>query len=162
MSCRYASPQNGKVERIIHIINNMLYSLFFQASIPACYWIEGLHTVTYLLNRLPTKAIGMTNTYFTLHGGAPSYEHLCVFTYACYPNLSIKVAHKLAPSPPDVFFSDTLLTINDTTLLTTKIISVLISPPTTSSSLNTLFLMMQISPSMPRPSNKRFRHIFAG
>jgi len=97
MSCPYTSSQNGKVERIIHTINNMLRFLLFQASIPARYWVEGLHTATYLLNRLPTKAISTTSPYFTLHGVAPSYEHLRVFGCACYPNLSAKAAHNLAP-----------------------------------------------------------------
>jgi hypothetical protein len=75
----------------------MSCSLLFQASIPARFWVEGLHTATYLLNCLPTKAISMTSPYFTLHGVAPSYEHLRVFSYACYPNLSAKAGHKLAP-----------------------------------------------------------------
>jgi hypothetical protein len=74
----------------------MLRSLLFQASIPARYWVEGLHTATYLLNRLPTKPISTTSPYFTLHGVAPSYEHLRVFGCACYPNLSAEAAHKLA------------------------------------------------------------------
>jgi hypothetical protein len=39
----------------------------------------------------------MTSPYFTLHGVAPSYEHLRVLGCACYPNLSIKAAYKLAP-----------------------------------------------------------------
>jgi hypothetical protein len=72
-------------------------SLLFQAFILARYWVEGLHTTTYLLNRLPTKAISTTSIYFTLHRVAPSYEHLCVFGCSYYPNLSAKVAHKLAP-----------------------------------------------------------------
>jgi hypothetical protein len=75
----------------------MLCSLLFQSSIPARYWVEGLHTATYLLNCLPTKAISTTSPYFALHGVAPSYEHLRVFGCACYPNLSAKTAHKLAP-----------------------------------------------------------------
>jgi hypothetical protein len=75
----------------------MLRFLLFQASIPTRYWVEGLHTATYLLNRLPTKVISMTSPYFTLHGVAPSYEHLRVFGFACYRNLSAKAAHKLAP-----------------------------------------------------------------
>jgi hypothetical protein len=53
----------------------MLRSLLFQSSIPARYWVEGLHTTTYLLNRLPTKAISMTSSYFALQGVVPSYEH---------------------------------------------------------------------------------------
>jgi hypothetical protein len=97
MSCPYTSPQNGKDECILRTIDNMLCSLLFQASIMARYWVEGLHTITYLLNRLPTKVISTTSPYFTLHGVAPSYEHLHVLGCACYPNHSSKAAHKLAP-----------------------------------------------------------------
>jgi hypothetical protein len=96
MFCSYTSPQNGKAERILRIINNMLRSLLSQASLPAHYWVEGIHTATYLLNHLPTKAISMTSTYVTLHGVTPSYEHLRVFGCAYCPNLSTKVAHKQA------------------------------------------------------------------
>jgi hypothetical protein len=57
MSCPYTSPQNGKAERIIRSINNVIRTLLFQANLPGRYWAEGLHTATYLLNRLPTKTI---------------------------------------------------------------------------------------------------------
>jgi hypothetical protein len=97
MSCPYTSSQNGKVKRILYTINNMLHSLLSQASILAHYWVKGLHTDTYLLNHLPTKVISTTSPNFTLHGVAPSYDHLCVFDCACYPNLSTKAAHKLVP-----------------------------------------------------------------
>jgi hypothetical protein len=81
MSCPYNSPRNGKAERIFHTINNMLCSLLFQASIPTPYWVEGLHTATYLLNHLPTKAISMTSPYFALYGVTPSYDQStrCIF-----------------------------------------------------------------------------------
>jgi hypothetical protein len=104
MSCPYTSPQNGKAERILYTINNMLHSLLLHASIPARYWVEGLHTTTYLLNRLPTKAITTTSPYFTLHGVTPSYEHLHMFGCACYPNLSAKATHKLAPRSTKCIF----------------------------------------------------------
>jgi hypothetical protein len=57
MSCPYTSPQNGKAERIIRSINNVIRTLLIQTSFLGRYWAEGLHTTTYLLNRLPTKAI---------------------------------------------------------------------------------------------------------
>jgi hypothetical protein len=57
MSCPYTSPQNGKAERIIHSVNNVIRTLLIQASLYGCYWAEVLHTATYLLNRLLTKAI---------------------------------------------------------------------------------------------------------
>jgi hypothetical protein len=79
MSCSYTSPQNGKVERIIRSINNVIRTLLIQASLPGHYWAEGLHTVMYLLNRLPTTAIQATCPHLALFGSAPSYEHLHVF-----------------------------------------------------------------------------------
>jgi hypothetical protein len=97
MTCPYTSPQNGKAESILRTINNMIRSLLFHASIPARYWVEGLHTATCLLNHLPTKVISATSLYVTLHGVAPSYEHLRLFGCTCYPNLSADAAHKLAP-----------------------------------------------------------------
>jgi hypothetical protein len=81
--------------------------------------------------------------YIALYGVTPSYEHLHVFDYVCYPNLFTQAAHKLAPGPLIVSSSDTLLI--------TKDIGVLIFSPTTSSSSDMLSLMRQSSPSLPRP-----------
>jgi hypothetical protein len=71
MSCPYTSPQNGKAERIIRSINNVIRTLLIQASLPGRYWVEGLHTATYLLNRLPTKAIQVVCPHIALFGSAP-------------------------------------------------------------------------------------------
>ena len=88
MSCPYTSQQNGKAERALRTINNIVRSLLFQASIPPVYWAESLHTATYLLNRHPTKTLGGLTPFFALHGTHPTYTHLRVFGCACYPNLS--------------------------------------------------------------------------
>ena len=98
MSCPYTSSQNGKAERIIRSINNIVRSLLFQASMPASYWAEALATATYLLNILPTKMLQFATPHFALHGSLPSYDHLRVFGCKCYPNLSAIAAHKLAPN----------------------------------------------------------------
>jgi hypothetical protein len=74
----------------------MIRTLLFQASMLARYWVEGLHTAAYLLNRLPCKAISVPYPYVALYGAAPSYEQLRMFGCVCYPNLSTQVAHKLA------------------------------------------------------------------
>jgi hypothetical protein len=97
MSCPYTSSQNGKIERIIHSINNVIRTLLIQASLPGRYWAEGLHTAIYLLNRLPTKASQIVCLYIALFGSALSYEHLRVFGCACYPNTATITPHKLAP-----------------------------------------------------------------
>jgi hypothetical protein len=59
MSCPYTSSHNGKAERIIRSINNVIHTLRIQASLLGRYWVEGLHTTTYLLNRLPSKMFRM-------------------------------------------------------------------------------------------------------
>jgi hypothetical protein len=77
--------------------NDVVRSLLFQASLPAHYWAEALATATYLLNRLPTKAVAHPTPYFAIFGIHPSYNHLRVFGCACYPNLASTTPHKLAP-----------------------------------------------------------------
>jgi IS30 family transposase len=79
MSCPYTSSQNGKAERIIYSVNNVIRTLLIQASLPGRYWTEGLHTATYLLNCLPTTMIQAACPHLALFGSTPSYEHLCVF-----------------------------------------------------------------------------------
>jgi hypothetical protein len=86
MSCSYTSPQNGKVERIIRSVNNVICTVnnvirtfLIQSSLPGRYWAKGLHPATYLLNRLPTTVIQAVCPHLALFGSAPSYEHLRVF-----------------------------------------------------------------------------------
>jgi hypothetical protein len=143
MSCPYTSPQNGKVERTLRTINNMICSLLFQVSFQVRYGVDGFHTATYLLNRLPSKMIRESYPYVALHDVAPSYEHLRVFGCAYYPNLSAQTPKNWHSGPPNVSFSDTLST--------TKAIEVSISLPITSSSPDMLFLMRHTSPLLSRP-----------
>jgi hypothetical protein len=97
MSCPYTSPQNDKVEHIIRLVNNIIRTLLIQASLPGRYWVEGLHTATYLLNCLPTMVIQAVYPHLALFGSTPSYEHLHVFGYTCYPNTTTTAPHKLSP-----------------------------------------------------------------
>jgi hypothetical protein len=97
MSCPYTSPQNGKAECIIHSVNNVIRTLLIQASLPGRYWAEGLHTATYMLNRLPTTVIQVVCPHLALFGSAPSYEHMCIFGCTGYLNTTITVPHKLSP-----------------------------------------------------------------
>jgi hypothetical protein len=97
MSCPYTSPQNGKAERIIRLVNNVICTLLIQASLPRRYWAEGIHTATYLLNHLPTTMIQAACPHLALFGSVPSYEHLHVFGCTCYPNMTATAPHKLSP-----------------------------------------------------------------
>jgi hypothetical protein len=65
--------------------------------LPGCYWAEGLHIATYLLNCLPSATIQAPCPHFALFGSASTYEHLCVFGCVCYPNTAATAPHKLTP-----------------------------------------------------------------
>jgi hypothetical protein len=64
ISCPYTSPQNGKTERIIQTINNVICSLLIQANLLPWYWI--LQTAIYLCNRLPANTIRVAGPHTTL------------------------------------------------------------------------------------------------
>jgi hypothetical protein len=82
---------------MIRTTTNMLRCLLIQASLPTSYWEEALHTVTHLLNCLPSKVVRHPTPHFALYGTTPSYDHLRVFGCACYPNTSATAPHKLSP-----------------------------------------------------------------
>ncbi|GJV77739.1 ribonuclease H-like domain-containing protein [Tanacetum coccineum] len=56
-SCPKTSQQNGKSERMIRTINNVIRTLLFLAHLPPSFWVEALHMAAYLLNILPSSAI---------------------------------------------------------------------------------------------------------
>jgi len=85
MSCPYTSAQNGKTERIIRSINNVIRSLLFQASLPPSFWVEAMQTATYLINILPTKTLSSSTSHFALFGTTPSYDHLRVLAALVIP-----------------------------------------------------------------------------
>jgi hypothetical protein len=97
LSCVYTSTQNGRAKRMIHTTTNMICCLLLQASLHASYWEEALHTATHLLYRLPLKVVSHPTSHFALYDTAPSYDHLRVFGFACYPNTSATAPHKLSP-----------------------------------------------------------------
>ncbi|XP_066344097.1 uncharacterized protein [Miscanthus floridulus] len=73
MSCPYTSSQNGKAERMIRTTNDTMRTLLLQASLPARFWAESLHTSTYLLNRLPSAACPAPTPHHALFGTPPRY-----------------------------------------------------------------------------------------
>jgi hypothetical protein len=129
---------------MIRTTTNMLRCLLFQASLPASYWAEALHTATHLLNRLPSKAVSHPNPHFALYGAAPSYDHLRVFGCACYPNTFATAPHKLSPRSTAAYSLATLLTTRGTGVWT--------SPPTASSSLVTSSLTKMCFPLLAPPN----------
>ncbi|GJY78729.1 ribonuclease H-like domain-containing protein [Tanacetum coccineum] len=101
-SCPRTSQQNGKSERMLRTVNNLIRTLLFQAHIPPSYWVEALNMAAHLLNILPSTAINNEIPFTKLYNQTPTYEHLRVFGCLCYPH--VDVSHKLEPrSTPCIF-----------------------------------------------------------
>lgn len=113
LSCPHTSQQNGKAERVIRSINNIVRTLLFQASMPPAYWVESLRTATHLFNLYPTKTLQNRTPYQALFGHPPhmiTFESsdavaIQIFQPPCHTN-----SHH---DPPSVFFLDTLTITRD-------------------------------------------------
>nr|GEU29738.1 ribonuclease H-like domain-containing protein [Tanacetum cinerariifolium] len=104
-SCPRTSQQNGKFERMIRTINNIIRTLLFQAHLPPNYWAESLNMSVYLLNILPSRAIENEVPFTCLFGTKPDYNLLRVFGCLCYPHLDTE--HKLgARATPSIFLGN--------------------------------------------------------
>ncbi|KAM1873468.1 hypothetical protein ACFX13_007300 [Malus domestica] len=87
LSCPHHPEQNGLAERKHrHIVDTGL-TLMAHASMPPAYWAEAMHTVVYLLNRLPSKVLGFMSPYQKLFLKEPDYSFLKTFGCACFPYL---------------------------------------------------------------------------
>ena len=107
-SCPQTSQQNGKSERMVRTINNLIRTLLFQANLPPTFWVEALNMATHLLNILPSTAIANDIPYTRLYGKDPNYTLLRIFGCLCYPHLY--PSHKLEPrATPSIFWDMPLL-----------------------------------------------------
>lgn len=95
LSCPYTSPQNGKVERKIRTINNILHTLLAHASLSFSFWPHALQMATYLLNIIPYKSQNFHSPTYSLYHKISSYSHLRVFGCLCFPLILSPSHHKL-------------------------------------------------------------------
>ena len=58
-SCPDTPPQNGVAERKNRHILEVARSLMFTMNVPKFLWSEAVMTATYLINRMPSKILGM-------------------------------------------------------------------------------------------------------
>ncbi|GJR69197.1 ribonuclease H-like domain-containing protein [Tanacetum coccineum] len=75
-SCPKTSQQNGKSERMVRTLNNIIRTLLFQAKLPPTYWVEALHMAVHILNILPSTAINNEVPFTRLFGTSPDYSLL--------------------------------------------------------------------------------------
>lgn len=78
-SAPYSPQQNGVVERRNRTLIEMSRSLLKKMKMPNYLWGEAVHHSTYLLNRLPTRAITGVTPYEAWANEKPSVDHIRVF-----------------------------------------------------------------------------------
>ncbi|KAI3518344.1 hypothetical protein L1887_06964 [Cichorium endivia] len=96
-SCPHTSPQNGKSERKLRTLNNIVRTLLAHASIPPSFWPHALQHATYLHNILPSKILNHKSPLKCLYQKDPSYLDLKVFGCLCFPLFPSTTIHKLQP-----------------------------------------------------------------
>ncbi|KAI3787777.1 hypothetical protein L2E82_00197 [Cichorium intybus] len=103
-SCPHTSSQNGKAERKIRSINNVIRTLLSHSSVPPSFWHHALQMATYLLNILPAKTKNYLTPTSLLYSKHPSYNHLRTFGCLCFPLTPSSSVNKLENrSSPCVF-----------------------------------------------------------
>lgn len=78
-SAPYSPQQNGVVERRNRTLVEMSRSLLKEKNMPNFLWGEAVRHSTYLLNRLPTRAVSGVTPYEAWSKEKPSVEHIRVF-----------------------------------------------------------------------------------
>jgi len=75
----YSPQQNGVVERKNRTVMEMARAMLKSMNLPGRFWAEAVRHAVYLLNRLPTKAMGDRTPYEGWNGRKPNLSHLRVF-----------------------------------------------------------------------------------
>ncbi|GJY43029.1 ribonuclease H-like domain-containing protein [Tanacetum coccineum] len=105
-SCPRRSQQNGKSERMIRTINNVVRSLLFQARLSPEYWVEALLTpLTYLISSPPPPSTmtSLTQTYLTNQPLTPTFARSDAFvTLTPFHHINLPLA------PHHLSFSETV------------------------------------------------------
>ncbi|CAL2239153.1 unnamed protein product [Prunus armeniaca] len=101
LSMAYTPQQNGVVERKNRIVVEMAKAMLHEKGLPYYMWAEVVHTVVYILNRCPTRALG-DKTPFKAY--SRRIAHLKIFGCLCYVHISSEVRQKLdAKSTKGIF-----------------------------------------------------------
>ena len=95
--------QNGVAERRNRTLIDMVRSMMNNSSVPVSLWMYALRTATYLLNRIPSKAVPKT-PYELWTKRKPSLRHLHI--WGCQAEVRIYNPHerKLDPRTISGFF----------------------------------------------------------
>uniref|UniRef100_A0A2N9G3P5 Integrase catalytic domain-containing protein n=1 Tax=Fagus sylvatica TaxID=28930 RepID=A0A2N9G3P5_FAGSY len=96
-SCPYTSQQNGRAERKLRHILDVVRTLLISASIPERFWGEAALTAVYTINRIPSPTTHKKSPFELLYDKIPDYSSLRVFGCVCFVSLPSHERNKLEP-----------------------------------------------------------------
>lgn len=83
--------QNGVAERMNHSIIKKARTLLLDAKLDQEFWGEAVLTSTFLINRIPSRALKVNKTPYELwHGKKPQLKYLKVFGSTVYIHKKVK------------------------------------------------------------------------
>jgi hypothetical protein len=97
LSCPRTSQQNGRAERKLRHILDIVRALLLSTSLPTLFWSEATLMVVYIINRLPTPILDNCTPHERLFGSVLSYHHLRVFCPTCFVLFQPHECTKLEP-----------------------------------------------------------------
>ncbi|KAI3435142.1 RRM domain-containing protein [Psidium guajava] len=95
LTAPYSPQQNGVVERKNRTVMATARSLLKSMSVPSRFWGEAMRHAVYLLNRLPTKALGTCTPFEAWNGRKPHLAHLRVFGCTAHVKVTTPYLKKL-------------------------------------------------------------------
>lgn len=84
LTAPYTPQQNGVVERRNRTLMEMTRSMLRAKGVPNYLWGEAVRHATYLINRVPTRALTNQTPYESLRGRKPRISHIRVFGCLAY------------------------------------------------------------------------------
>uniref|UniRef100_A0A2N9J418 Integrase catalytic domain-containing protein n=1 Tax=Fagus sylvatica TaxID=28930 RepID=A0A2N9J418_FAGSY len=86
-SCPYTSQQNGRAERKLRHILDVVRTLLISAPVLERFWGEAALTTIYTINRIPSPTTYKKSPFELLYNKLPDYSSLRVFGCVCFVSL---------------------------------------------------------------------------
>jgi hypothetical protein len=103
--CPDTPPKNGVAERKNRHILEVVRSLMFTMNVPKFLWSEAVITATYLINRTPSRILGMKTPYELIFGENEFVIPQKIFGCNCFVTDHRPSVGKLDPRAAKCIFS---------------------------------------------------------
>ena len=110
LTAAYSAQQNGVAERKNRTLVEAARCMLKDANIGSRFWAKAVHTVAYLQNRSPTKALDGKTPEEVYSGYKPNVSHLRVFGCEAYAHVPKERRQSLMTNLKSVSSLDMLLT----------------------------------------------------